>query len=510
MTSAKTAPGTTVAFRVDASSAIGAGHAVRCLALAQALHARGAKSLFVTGSMPAGLALSIAAGGHGLIKLSPTDGEPGPEWSIARQDADAAATAQALGAANPAWIIVDHYRLGVHWEQSIAAAANLGGRIGVIDDNAIRTHDCDLLIDHNVAAAPGAYAGRLPDRCLQLLGPRYALLRPDFAREAGAPLRPRTGLGRLLIAFGGADPTGETEKSLRALAVADLRDLPLDVVVGGANPRLAAIRALALERGACDLHVDTDAMAHLIERADCALGAAGVSALERCARGLPALMITIADNQEPVAAALADRGAALRLGPASAVTEDVIARAVSALRVLPDLLERMSRNAYALCDGRGADRVAARIRHFDLPLRAATAADCANMLQWRNDERTRRHSRDFTPIDPAGHRLWFTARLADPQCALLIAEDAHGPVGVLRYDIADRAAYVSIYLVPGRHGEGFGASMLHAGHRWLRAHRPEVIRIDAEVKAGNHPSRLAFQETGYAIRASMFERPLSH
>jgi UDP-2,4-diacetamido-2,4,6-trideoxy-beta-L-altropyranose hydrolase len=498
----------TIAFRVDASSVIGTGHAVRCLALAEALRARGAKSVFVTGSMPAGLVTTIQAGGHALIELPPTDGQPGPEWSVAVQDADAAATVRALTTYAPTWIIVDHYRLGVPWERTVAASANFAGRVGVIDDGATRAHDCDLLIDHNVTAAAGDYAGRVPDRSLSLLGPRYALLRPDFARPHQAPLRPRTTLRRLLIAFVGADPTGETEKSLRALSGSDLRSLPLDVVVGGANPRLDAIRALALERGACELHVDTDRMASLIERTDCALGAAGVSALERCARGLPALMITLADNQEPIARALAERGAALRLGPASAVGEDLIARSVTALRALPDLLTHLSGNAYAQCDGRGADRVAARICHFDLRLRPATAADSENVLQWRNDESTRRHSRDFTPIDPAGHRTWFAARLADPQCALLIAEDAQGAVGVLRYDIADRAAYVSIYLVPGRHGEGLGASMLHAGHRWLRDQRPEVVRIDAEVKSSNHPSRLAFEETGYAIRATMFERPL--
>ena len=79
-----------IAFRVDASGAIGAGHAVRCLALAEALRARGADSVFLTGSMPAGLVTAIQAGGHGLIHLPRSDGHPGPEWSDAQQDADAA------------------------------------------------------------------------------------------------------------------------------------------------------------------------------------------------------------------------------------------------------------------------------------------------------------------------------------------------------------------------------------------------------------------------------------
>ena len=54
----------------------------------------------------------------------------------------------------------------------------------------------------------------------------------------------------------------------------------------------------------------------LMVACDLAIGAGGGSAWERCCVGLPTIMIGIADNQSDVAAALADAGAAIDLGPA--------------------------------------------------------------------------------------------------------------------------------------------------------------------------------------------------
>ena len=39
--------------------------------------------------------------------------------------------------------------------------------------------------------------------------------------------------------------------------------------------------------------------------------------------------------------------------------------------------------------------------------------------------------------------------LADPKRVLLIAEDAHGPVGVVRFDLDGAEAEISVYRTPG-------------------------------------------------------------
>lgn len=501
---------TTVAFRVDAGDRIGLGHAMRCLALADALRARGVQTVFAAAALPDATAAALRAHGHAVLSLADPGraqrGEPGVELDPAGQRADALATRVALGAFGPLdWLVVDHYRLGVEWER---AAAGFAQRVAVIDDNAQRAHDCDLLIDHNVSAAWAQYDDLLPPRALRLLGPRFALLRAAFARPKDAPPRPRAAVSRLLVAFGGADPTGETEKVLGALAMPALASLSVDVAVGAANPRFAAICGRADARGGTRVHVDAERIDRLIDAADLAIGAAGVSALERCARGLPSLLIAVADNQVPIAQALAQRGAAVYLGRAREVDEERIARAVGGVAAMPDLVRTMAQKAADTCDGHGARRVASRMLSLDMRLRPAEPSDRDRVLAWRNDESTRRHSLDSAPIDPARHAAWFAERLKDEHGALLIGEDARGPVGVLRYDVRGATARVSVYLVPGRHGEGLGTLLLHAGHRWLAAQRPGVRSIEAEVLADNRASQLAFAEAGYVPRQFVLQRRL--
>lgn len=502
---------TTVAFRVDASDRIGLGHAMRCLALADALRARRVQTAFAAAALPERTADLLRSRGHTVLLLASAGetrrGEPGGEFDAAAQRADATATQRALATVGPLdWIVVDHYRLGGEWERG---AAEFARRVAVIDDNAQRAHDCDLLIDHNVSAVCERYDGLLPGRSLRLLGPRFALLRGQFARAKDAPLRPRARVARLLVAFGGADPTGETEKALEALALPSLSALDADVVVGAANPRLEAIRDLAQARGRVRVHVDAERMDELMDAADLAIGAAGVSALERCAKGLPTVLIAVADNQVPIAQALARRGAAVYLGIAGDVDAHRLARAVGGLAAMPNLVQVMAEKAADTCDGHGARRVAARMLAADIRLRPAAPADSDRVLVWRNHEATRRHALDPAPIDPVSHASWFAERLRDADCVLLIGEDDCGPVGVLRYDVRGATARVSVYLVPERHGEGLGALLLHAGHRWLAANRPAVRTIDAEVLTDNHASRLAFAEAGYALHRFTLQRRLS-
>ncbi len=501
---------TTVAFRVDAGDRIGLGHAMRCLALADALRARGARTVFAAAALPEKTAASLRACGHAVVSLArPAQiqrGEPGDELDAAGQRADALATREGLAALGPLdWVVVDHYRLGLDWER---AAAGFAQRVAVIDDIAQRAHDCDLLIDHNVTAAWARYDGLLPARALRLLGPRFALLRARFARAKDVPLRPRAAVSRLLVAFGGADPTGETEKVLSALTAPALASLSVDVAVGAANPRLAAICSRAAARGGARVHVDAERIDELIDAADLAIGAAGVSALERCARGLPTVLIAVAGNQVPIAQALAHRGAAVYLGRAGEVDAERVARAIAGLAALPELVRTMAEKAADTCDGHGARRVAVRMLSFDLRLRPAQPSDSDRVLVWRNDESTRRYALDSAPIDPARHAAWFAERLKDEQGALLIGEDQRGPVGVLRYDVSGAMARVSVYLVPGRHGEGLGAILLHAGHRWLAQHRPNVRAIQADVLADNRASQLAFAEAGYELGQFVLQRRL--
>ena len=94
-------------------------------------------------------------------------------------------------------------------------------------------------------------------------------------------------------------------------------------------------------------------------RADLAIGAGGSSHWERCALGLPALVVAVAPNQIPSSRHLHDLGACRFLGEGRLLRDGDLRRALEAFRQAPDTRTAMSRAAQSILpDPHGAPRVA--------------------------------------------------------------------------------------------------------------------------------------------------------
>jgi UDP-2,4-diacetamido-2,4,6-trideoxy-beta-L-altropyranose hydrolase len=281
------------------------------------------------------------------------DDVPHAHWLGVPQSVDAFETRAVLSATQPTWVVVDHYSLDARWE---LAVRDQGARILAIDDIADRDHACDLLLDQNLYDDMSMrYDARVPQECTRLLGPGYALVRGDFRRVRNEG-RPRDGqIRRLLVMLSGTDPHNHTEKVLRALCE-DLIDLDVDVVIGSAHPARSAIERLCSEHE-FSLHVATDHVAALMRDADLAVGGTGVASWERCCLGLPAIGLTLADNQVAIADKLGREGVIVNLGDATRVRPAALRAALSSLRNDRQRMQAMSAAGMALVDGRGADRV---------------------------------------------------------------------------------------------------------------------------------------------------------
>ncbi|GIZ51293.1 UDP-2,4-diacetamido-2,4,6-trideoxy-beta-L-altropyranose hydrolase [Noviherbaspirillum aridicola] len=477
-----------VLIRADASLAIGSGHIMRCLCLADALHAVGNAVCFASRGLPLHLAEQIRAHGHEIFAL-----EPGAQ---ADEIADAAESAMA-GPFD--LVVVDHYGLGRTWETRMRGHA----RLLAIDDLG-REHDSDWLLDQNFHPEPEVrYAGKVPQRCVLLLGPRHALLRAEF-REARKTAVPRSGpVRKLLVFLGGMDADNVTGKVLEALDLAGCDAREIDVVIGASQPAREQIEAWCETRPGMRCHVQAANMAQLFAGADLAVGAGGTTTWERCAVGLPTLALCLADNQHE----LLEQGA--RHGFVYApqgITADVeaIALHVRALLGNEGLRHHLSVTGMTLVDGGGAHRVVAAIAGTTVRLRVATSADAGALYAWRNHPRVRAVSRNTAEFSYDEHLRWMDKVLNDPQRHLLIGERDGEPVGVLRFDVAGDEAEVSIYLAPDHIGRGDGAALLRAGEEWLRTERPAVQRLNAWVNAGNAASERLFDRCGYDRQATQY------
>jgi UDP-2,4-diacetamido-2,4,6-trideoxy-beta-L-altropyranose hydrolase len=471
-----------VLFRTDASEVIGSGHVMRCLALADALRDAGSAVEFVSHDSGAGLNDVVQAGGFAVHQ-----------------------TIEAVGEKRFDWIVVDHYELGAQWERSARAIAE---RILVVDDLANREHECDLLLDQNFSLSERRYAGLVPRDCELLLGPRYALLRREF-REARASLRPRDGrVRRMLVYFGNVDSGGATALAIEALLHLGRSDLRADVVVGRANPWARQLRERYARADAITLHFGGCDMVAMMLRADLAIGAGGVTTWERCCLGLPSVVIALSPNQLPGSRDLGREGYVQYLGAQDDVSPSALADALGALVSDPASVRALSERTATLVDGNGAQRVAQRMLASGITLRPAREEDCAPMIAWRNAPEVLAGSTDPRPIALPAHQRWFAQKLADPNCALLIAELQGRPLGVLRYDIEGEEARASVFLVPGAAGRGYGRQLLREGTGWLKRNHPAVARIVAHILDGNEASRQAFVAAGYSGAAGTYRKEL--
>jgi UDP-2,4-diacetamido-2,4,6-trideoxy-beta-L-altropyranose hydrolase len=492
-----------VVFRADASQAIGTGHVMRCLALADAIVAGGVgRCAFVMRALAGHLGDYVAARGHHVTMLPAppadqvpaTPADPHRAWLECSPAQDAAETIAAVGEGTD-WLVVDHYALDAGWEGQLRAHV---GRIAVIDDLADRAHDCDLLLDQNLQGAPDRYAGLVPAGCDQLLGPRFALLRPEFGAIRRTPADVvEAAPPRVLVFLGGVDAPNATEPALAALAEARTLGLAADVVIGHGNRQGEALRQWCAAHSWITVHGGDTDLAALMAGATVAIGAGGTTAWERCALRLPSVLVQIADNQRPGCLALSRAGAALFAGQVDHGLRDRLAAMLATLLHDAGLRAHIADRAGELVDGRGVARVVARLAAAPPSLRRAVAADGDSVFGWRNAEETRRHFRDPRPIAAADHARWFDRVLTDADTDLLIGEDRGMPVGVLRFDHDGAGAEVSVYLVPGRSGRGEGTRLLRAGLDWLRAERPETAVVEAEVLAANAGSHAAFRAAGF-------------
>lgn len=337
-------------FRCDASAALGGGHVMRCLTLARVLAAQG-------------WAITFAVNDEAKSAVPALPDSGFPVSTGFRMDAGDAALLRGLSAgAAPDLLVVDHYGATLELEQGWRGLAHL--RLSIDDFAEPSTvadprHDCEMLLNTNIGATAEAYRGRVPEGAVVLAGLSYALLRPEFAETARLRLASRSKepsrIQRAVLSFGLTDLNAITARVARLVREIE-PELEIDAIVGPDAPSLAELRAAGDPLLA--LHVAPGDVAAIMARADLAIGAAGQSAYERCALGLPSIAVALAENQLFLVEGIAKAGAAIGINAFEPDWAERMRAAFIALRRDEKARLSMREAGLSLCDGRGAGRVA--------------------------------------------------------------------------------------------------------------------------------------------------------
>ncbi|GAA3227349.1 hypothetical protein [Actinocorallia longicatena] len=321
-----------IGVRCDARERTGAGHLIRCVALAEELRGRGAEVVF----------LGTVTGPPWLLELMAALGVP----LVAAPDEPErlAGLAVRLGLDR---VVVDSYETD---PGCCAALREAGIVVLAIVDDTLRGQHADLYLDQNLGAEDRPVA--LPEGSTRLAGTSFVLLRDSVRRLR--PERPRThtpGRPGVLCFLGGTDATqAAPEVAARVLATG----APVDAMVVAVTDEIAE-RVAALRTGPGQTvtpirpHPELPAVA---AAADLVIGAAGTTTWELLCLGVPMALVMVAENQRLGYDAVVARGLAAGLAEPDAPEE--------LLRLLtdPGAREVLARRGHGLVDGRGRERVA--------------------------------------------------------------------------------------------------------------------------------------------------------
>jgi UDP-2,4-diacetamido-2,4,6-trideoxy-beta-L-altropyranose hydrolase len=291
-------------FFTDAASHMGTGHVMRCLALALAARERGM-----------------------LVQLISRLGVPWVRERLAREDVartevpddvpvseqPEALLERLAGNEGKGWVVLDGYHFGLDCQQAVRA---VGYKLLVIDDYAhLPEYSCDILLNQNIGARELVYNG---DIVQKLLGPKYALLRPEFlaARRHAEDRKFPEKAQNILLTLGGGDFSEHLGRIASDFSIPQLTGCTLRVIAG-AMPR-ERIRALLRD---CPANVEildqVEDMPALLLDTDLCVTAGGSTCWELCCMGVPFLTVEVAKNQHNIVHGLHKNGIAPICGPES-------------------------------------------------------------------------------------------------------------------------------------------------------------------------------------------------
>lgn len=325
--------GQTLLIRADASPTVGAGHVMRCLALAQEWHGRGGSVIFASETLSGLAQQRISSSGFAQVAVDHTG----------------LATRRVAVETEASWIVID---VGVAVDRQLSALQDL--RTLVIDDvGRDFTNAPTLLLNQNAHGPNTRYHGINADALL--LGLDFVLLRDELLSKAPAS-RIAPSCSSVLVTLGGTDPLGLLPGLAESLS--DSLDVMVHVASPSSHASMQQLRALERRSARVVLHIDSTDMGAIFQSVDIALTSGGTTVWELAYMGVPALVGTVSPLEDRLVEGLRDLRLFRVLGTFDSLTPSDLSRAIA--DACADFRWRTNTSKFArdAIDGMGRLRVA--------------------------------------------------------------------------------------------------------------------------------------------------------
>lgn len=483
----------TLVVRADASIAMGTGHIMRGVALAQGWQDAGGNVVFAMAQSTPAVDARLHSERMELVRLKDLPNSVG----------DAREIAALAYARDAACVVVDGYQFDSEYQRNLKSA---GLKLLFVDDlGQCKHYFADIVLDQNVHACE-KYVNREPYTRL-LLGPDYSLLRREFyARRDWRREIPAIGRG-LLITMGGSDPDNFTLRLIETLPKISIPDLEITVVAGGSNPKTAELQQTAANLN-MPIHLVSNPsnMPGLMAQSDVAIICAGGTLWELLYMGCATLSYFRTPTQRHIISELDAMGAVRSMGWVDDFEPDSLARALEQMIACQGCREKMARLGGKLVDGKGVSRILGHV----LP-EHVLPEDKLRTIPIETDEReqflemAQQHFRELNPaFMPAQDwkNSYFDRIKENPKYSLRwIASDGQR-VGFILFGMEEhrflpRQAGViyEVFIVPERRREGLARACAKQIIEELWKASPSKIQL--EVVEGNAAAAELWRSLGF-------------
>lgn len=345
-------------IRADGNTAIGMGHVMRCLAVAEAVAKLNCPPLVFLAA-DEGCRELIEDRGFCVFSLETDYREMLGEMPQLERVLDRRSDL----------VFVDSYYASDEYYLALGKMA----RVACFEDLGV-PHPVDLLINYNLyapqleqryrAAASGQNQDQYPKNVL--LGTSYVPLRKAFQKPSSYQVRDK--VTQILITTGGSDPyfaAGAIADALLGDTMMQQQKMHLHVVSGPFNQYADALRDRYGHAAQITIHEQVKNLRSLLLESDVVISAAGSTIYEVSSLGVPMIVFYYAENQRQGAEALAAGTEIVNAGCFAKEGSAVADRIGEAVRRCIDdsaYRERLCQQERALVDGSGAHRIAEQIR----------------------------------------------------------------------------------------------------------------------------------------------------
>ncbi len=336
-------------IRADGNTAIGIGHVMRCLSIADAMKDRNIEPLFMTADNDC--AAMIEDRGFEACVLGTDYRDMESELPLIREflkqrtkNVDASSI-----------ILVDSYQVTSRYYEELRTMA----KVACLEDMG-QSYPVDLLINYNIYGPKLVYDNKITHATL--LGTGYQPLRREFQQDMQYDIKDK--ITDVMITTGGSDPyfaaRAFTDAFLAEKKLAEEK-LRYHIISGPFNTHTAQLHELYDENPQVEIHEHVTCMKEIMKQCDVALSATGSTIYEVSALGVPLIAFYFAENQRQGAEMLSEITHVINCGNYADDAGQTVGNAVKTLlKCVKDkeYRETLYHEERCLVDGQGAARIA--------------------------------------------------------------------------------------------------------------------------------------------------------